>query len=51
MPTAFGDGGGAVTYRPWDAGDGDPDDPLDRAVAETRREILPLHGLDPWRDR
>jgi acetoin utilization protein AcuC len=51
MPTTFGDGGGPVTFRGWDAGEGDPDDPLDRAVAATRREILPLHGLDPWRDR
>jgi acetoin utilization protein AcuC len=35
------------TYARWDAGEGDEDDPLDRAVAATRREILPLHGLDP----
>jgi acetoin utilization protein AcuC len=38
-------------YDPWDAGEGDPDDPLDRAVAATRREVLPLHGLDPMIDR
>jgi acetoin utilization protein AcuC len=51
MPTTFGDAAGPVTYHPWDAGEGDPDDPLDRAVAATRHEILPLHGLDPYRDR
>jgi acetoin utilization protein AcuC len=39
------------SYVPWDAGDGDPDDPLDIAIAATRREVLPLHGLDPMRDR
>jgi acetoin utilization protein AcuC len=50
MPSTFGDGATA-TYRPWDAGVGDPDDPLDRAVAATRREVLPLHGLDPFLDR
>ncbi|HSP39437.1 MAG TPA: acetoin utilization protein AcuC [Frankiaceae bacterium] len=38
-------------YVPWDAGDGDGDDPLDVAISATRREILPLHGLDPQRDR
>ncbi|WP_083419068.1 acetoin utilization protein AcuC [Pseudofrankia sp. BMG5.36] len=51
MPAAFGDGGGPVACHPWDAGEGDPDDPLDRAVAATRREVLPLNGLDPLRDR
>lgn len=51
MPQAFGDGTGPVRYHPWDAGDGDPDDPLDRAVAATRRQVLPLHGLDPLVDR
>jgi acetoin utilization protein AcuC len=44
-------GRGIPSYVPWDAGDGDPDDPVDRAVADTRREVLPLHGLDPWLDR
>lgn len=38
-------------YEPWDAGEGDTDEPLDIAVAATRREVLPLHGLDPWMDR
>jgi acetoin utilization protein AcuC len=50
LPTTFGDGV-FVRYHPWDAGDGDPDDPLDRAVAATRREVLPLLGLDPTVDR
>ncbi|MGF7233435.1 MAG: acetoin utilization protein AcuC [Frankia sp.] len=49
-PDSFGDGGSA-RFEPWDAGEGDADDPLDRAVAATRREILPLHGLDPLLDR
>ncbi len=49
-PDRFGDGGSA-DFGPWDAGEGDADDPLDRAVAATRREVLPLHGLDPLRDR
>jgi acetoin utilization protein AcuC len=49
-PGWFGDGADAA-FHPWDAGVGDPDDPLDRAVAATRREILPLHGLDPLVDR
>jgi acetoin utilization protein AcuC len=38
-------------YEPWDAGEGDNDEPLDIAVAATRREVLPLHGLDPLMDR
>nr|MDT0666920.1 hypothetical protein [Micromonospora sp. DSM 115978] len=50
LPTTFGDGV-FVRYHPWDAGEGDPDDPLDRAVAATRREVLPLLGLDPTVDR
>jgi acetoin utilization protein AcuC len=43
--------GDVPDYVPWDAGDGDGDDPLDIAIAATRREVLPLHGLDPLRDR
>jgi acetoin utilization protein AcuC len=39
--------GGSLSYRPWDAGEGDPDDPLDRAIAATRRAVFPEHGLDP----
>ncbi|KPM57728.1 acetoin utilization protein AcuC [Frankia sp. R43] len=50
MPSTFGDGA-STRYHPWDAGAGDQDDPLDRAVAATRNMVLPLHGLDPLRDR
>jgi acetoin utilization protein AcuC len=39
------------TYRPWDAGAGDPDDAVDRAVAATRRAVFPEHGLDPFDPR
>jgi len=35
------------TYRAWDAGEGDPEDPVDRAIAATRRAVVPEHGLDP----
>jgi acetoin utilization protein AcuC len=34
-----------VAYRPWQP-TGDPD-PVDRAIAATRRAVFPLHGLDP----
>ncbi len=33
-------------YHVWDAGEGDPDDPVDRAIAATRRAVFPEHGLD-----
>jgi acetoin utilization protein AcuC len=33
-------------YHPWDAGEGDTDDPVDRAIAATRRSVFPDHGLD-----
>lgn len=33
-------------YQAWDAGEGDPDDPVDRAIAATRRAVFPDHGLD-----
>jgi acetoin utilization protein AcuC len=36
-------------YRPWDpAGDADA---VDRAIVATRREVFPLHGLDPFDPR
>jgi acetoin utilization protein AcuC len=35
------------TYHAWDAGEGDPDDPVDRAIAASRRAVFPEHGLDP----
>src|SRR5689334_22372504 len=38
--------GAEPSYRPWDAGEGDVDDPVDRAVAATRRAVFPDHGLD-----
>ena len=28
------------------AGEGDADDPVDRAIAATRRAVFPDHGLD-----
>ena len=46
-PEQLGDGVGRIEVRPWDAGEGDSDDVLDRAVAATRRAVLPLFGLDP----
>ncbi len=39
--------GATLEYRAWDAGEGDPEDPLDRAIAATRRAVFPEHGLDP----
>lgn len=36
-------------WRSWELGY-DPEDPVDRAIVQTRREIFPLHGLDPWFD-
>ncbi len=46
-PDRLGDSGIPVTWSPWQAGHGDPHDPLDRAVEETRKAVFPLHGLDP----
>ncbi|MDP9885523.1 acetoin utilization protein AcuC [Sinomonas atrocyanea] len=36
-------------WRSWEIGF-NPNDPVDRAVMATRKEIFPLHGLDPWFD-
>lgn len=36
-------------WRSWDIGF-NPHDAVDRAVMATRKEIFPLHGLDPWFD-
>lgn len=36
-------------WRSWELGY-DPEDPVDRAIVQTRKEIFPLHGLDPWFD-
>ena len=45
-PTTMSDGREA-SYQPWAGGGGDPDDRLDVAVADTRRQVFGLHGLDP----
>jgi acetoin utilization protein AcuC len=45
-PTSLTDGEDAA-YDAWEGGSGDPDDPVDRAVAETRRSVFPHLGLDP----
>lgn len=37
-----------VTHIAWS---GDADDPLDKAILETRRAVFPLHGLDPGDSR
>jgi acetoin utilization protein AcuC len=50
-PSRVGDLDRSPVWQPWDAGDGDPDDLLDRSVAATRHAVLPLHGLDPFYDR
>lgn len=50
-PVRLGDTDAPPVWVPWDAGEGDPDDPLDRSIAATRRAVLPLHGLDPVVDR
>jgi len=44
VPTFMGDGV-EPTWKPWQPS-GEPD-PLDRAIASTRRAVFPLHGLDP----
>ncbi|MCW2605860.1 MAG: acetoin utilization protein AcuC, partial [Frankiales bacterium] len=44
-PTSLTDGTPA-TWTPWEGGSGDPDDAVDRAVAETRRHVFPHLGLD-----
>jgi acetoin utilization protein AcuC len=43
--------GTAPAYQAWDAGEGDPDDPVDRAIASARRAVFPEHGLDPFDPR
>jgi acetoin utilization protein AcuC len=44
VPTSMSDGV-EPTWRPWQPTD-EPD-PVDRAIAATRRAVFPLHGLDP----
>ena len=36
-------------WRSWEVGY-DPNDEIDRTVMSTRKELFPLHGLDPWFD-
>ena len=36
-------------WRSWEIGF-DPNDAVDRSVMATRKEVFPLHGLDPWFD-
>ncbi|KRE47694.1 acetoin utilization protein AcuC [Arthrobacter sp. Soil736] len=38
-----------VWWRSWEVGF-DPNDDIDRTVMATRKEVFPLHGLDPWFD-
>ena len=45
-PTSLTDGTPA-SWVPWEGGSGDPDDAVDRAVAETRTPVFPHLGLDP----
>ena len=45
-PTSLTDGATAE-WVPWEGGGGDPDDPVDRAVVETREAVFPHLGLDP----
>jgi len=47
-PKAMGDGVD-MWWRSWEVGY-DPNDDIDRTVMATRREVFPLHGLDPWFD-
>ena len=50
-PQVLGDRTDEVAWHAWDAGEGDPDSPLDRAISATRRAVLPLHALEPLVDR
>ena len=45
-PTSLTDGATAA-WVPWEGGGGNPDDPVDRAVVETREAVFPHLGLDP----
>jgi acetoin utilization protein AcuC len=47
-PEVMGDGVD-TWWRSWEVGY-DPNDPVDRAIMATRKEVLPLYGLDPWFD-
>ena len=43
--------GADPTYRGWDAGAGDPESRVDRAIAAARLAVFPEHGLDPFDPR
>ena len=47
-PEAMGDDVD-LWWRSWEVGF-DPNDAVDRAIMATRKEVFPLHGLDPWFD-
>ncbi|SDP15030.1 acetoin utilization protein AcuC [Nakamurella panacisegetis] len=47
LPTTMSDDR-PVDYEPWDADDGAP---VDKAIAEVRSRVFPLHGLDPFDPR
>ncbi|AXJ08500.1 acetoin utilization protein AcuC [Arthrobacter sp. PM3] len=47
-PEAMGDDAD-VWWRSWEVGF-DPNDAVDRTIMATRKEVFPLHGLDPWFD-
>lgn len=47
-PESMGDDA-ELWWRSWELGY-DPSDGVDRAVMQTRKEIFPLYGLDPWFD-
>lgn len=38
---------GEVSFPAWSDGADPEHDPVDRAIEQTRREVFPLHGLDP----
>ena len=46
IPTVMGEDAD-VWWRSWEVGY-DPADPVDQTIMATRREVFPLHGLDPW---
>ncbi|WP_051619676.1 acetoin utilization protein AcuC [Haematomicrobium sanguinis] len=47
-PERMGDGAD-LWWKSWDIGY-DPNSAIDRAIMATRKEVFPLHGLDPWFD-
>lgn len=47
-PELMGDGID-TWWRSWEVGY-DPNDAVDRSIMATRKEVFPLHGLDPWFD-